>query len=314
MASRSGHRPVEYEFAPLDEKDAASVASWNASAVLDKDTVVVSFANSYCPVCGDDAHPPNWSAPRIGGIALTEIEASGSERIVVRCSCSEVHSGRPLTEPFGCGRVWTVHFEWDATPSVGPVTPGPTPSNADLKFPALLADLNASELTRVRAQAEGWSRVMAALTGLIGVGQVIAAQSVANVLEPPWRNAVGAALLVALVAAAAATVASGLAAYGRLGTIQLSDTAPTGGEAGRFQAEVDRLVGTTKKRLVVAAVSAGLAFALVLSSGAVMWWGPRDSSTTSTAVCVASPDGMVTKLASLPKVSSGSLVVVACGP
>jgi hypothetical protein len=307
---RRGLAPVEYAFSALDKKEAATVATWTASATKTNETIVVSFANSYCPVCGDDALPPKWSPARIVALAVVG-PVGGDEQIVVRCGCLEPHPGRPVTEAFGCGRVWTVSFTWDSTPSVGPVTPGPKPSTADIGFAAQLADLKATELTRVRAQAQGWATVMAGLTGLVGIGQVFASQGVATSLAAPWRDVIGASLLLALVAAAASSVMAGLAAYGKLETLVLKNTAAAGGEALRYQGETDRLVKDTKRLLELAALPAAAAFALVVFSSAVMWWAPQASTT---AVCVAGPDGNVTKLTSLPNVTSGSINVVACAP
>jgi hypothetical protein len=306
---------VPYAIRPLDELEAEDVASWTASAALVDGAIVVSFENAYCPVCKHNAAPPSWRPRRIeqGSLGLRpQPETRTREQIVVRCACREGHVDRPMTEPFGCGGVWSVKFAWDGAPSVGDVAPGPLPSPQDLTLESRLAEIEANELARVRAQAQGWAKAMAALAALAGASQVFAGRSFADELAAPWRDAIGIALVVAVVAAAASSIAAGLAGYGWPGSIQLTGTGEVGGPAARLQTEIKKLVARTRPPLAAAAATAAVAFFAALFVGIALWWAPRAPPAELAPVCVRGPAGEVTQLAELPQVTAGSLLVVKC--
>lgn len=310
MPPRPGN-PVDYAFTPLNQNEAAPVAAWTASAVSVGRTTVISFGNSSCPVCNHDALPSSWSPPTIqlGGLGVAAPPIN-SEQIAIRCACREPHRGRPVAEAFGCGRAWSLKFDWDSTPTVTFQGPGPAPTEADLGFAKRFADLKQSELSLVRSHAEGWAKVMAALTGLVGVGQLFAGLTLANALTGPWRNAIGYALLAAMILAAASSVVAGFAAYGPVGKVTLVGSGAAGGQANLLQDEIDKLLSAIKPLLIAAGALAAATFILIVFVGAAVWWAPR----TQSAVCILNANGKLTKLTEMPKVTGGSLVVVACGP
>lgn len=275
MPVRRESTSVAYALRPLDADDACAVKSWEAVADLTEDGVVVAFRSAYCPTCGHDALPPLWSPPRLATAALglsdTEQRA---EQIVVRCACREPHADRPLTEPFGCGSVWTIRFAWSGGPWVSAVGAGPLPSPGDLNFAGRLEELQASELASVRSQAAGWSKVMAGLAGLLSAAQLFSGADAARRLAAPWPGVIGGLITFGVVLAAASAVLAALAAYGAPSSVRLVGTASYGGPAGALHSAVQQQVAKVRPALFAAAATALTAFVSTVVAAAFMWWAP----------------------------------------
>ena len=238
---------------------------------------------------------------------------STSERHPVTCACSEQHPGRDPAAN-GCGRSWSVEFAWgfDGTnATVGPVTAGPPPTSADLGFSAAVNELKKKELAGVRAQAAGWSKVLAGLTGLLGAGQLLAGPTFAAKLAAGWADVVGVLLVAAVVLAAVSAVAAGAASLGRPQVIALTGSRDAGGAGALLERVTDDLVARTRRPLTVAAWTAAAAFLAAVTVGAMLWWAPRAHSPDTASICVAGPYGIV-KMASRPEVTSGALDIIPC--
>jgi hypothetical protein len=305
-----------YAEVALDASEAAAVSSWRAVASVEGRRLTVAFEDALCPECGHDSAAQPWIrrvvAAATFGLRPTVVEST-TERHPVTCACTEQHAGRDPKIPHGCGRSWSVEFDWSVNgtrASVGPVRAGPPPTAADLGFAAAVGELKKKELEGVRAQAAGWAKILAGLTGLLGAGQLLAGPTFAAKLAAGWANVVGVLLVVAVILAAASAVAAGLASLGRPQVIELTGSRDAGGAGVMLEGITDDLVARTRRPLTVAAWTAAAAFLIAVVVGAMLWWAPRADSPDA-SICVDGPTGVVT-LASLPAVRSGALTVVPC--
>lgn len=306
-----------YDEVSLDASQAASVSEWQARASVVDGRVTIEFIGADCPHCRADSKPRPWSRSviRTGAFGLQpgSVE-TGSERYPVTCGCSEQHAGRSPAIPGGCGRSWSVEFTWSfdgKAATVGQLSAGPPPTRGDLGFAAAVNDLKKNELAGVRAQAAGWSKVLAGLTGLLGASQLLAGPTFAGKLASGWSDVVGILLVVAVVLAAVSAVASGAASLGRPDVIALTNSRDAGGVGAMLEHITDDLVARTRRPLVVAAWTAAAAFLTAIAVGVLLWWGPAAKARDTPPVCVAASSGIV-KLKSLPTVTSGTLTVVSC--
>jgi MFS family permease len=208
-----------------------------------------------------------------------------------------------------------VAFEWSSdgnTVTVGPLSAGPAPTDADLGFADAVDDLKKAELKGVREQASGWGKVLAGLTGLLGAGQLVAGPAFADKLAAPWSDIVGVLLVVAIVLAAVSSVAAGWAALGRPRMVSLIGSGAAGGGDALLQTLTDDLVAAARRPLIVATATAVSAFVVALVVGALLWWAPRAPAADDPGVCIEGAGGSVVGLDEVPAVTSGTLTVVAC--
>jgi hypothetical protein len=106
------------------------------------------------------------------------------------------------------------------------ITPGPTPTDTDLRRAQTLNRLLRSELGRVRAAATAWRNGLAGLlTALIGFG-LIRGRTDIRTLSPGWSVAVGVLLLIALLTGALGALCLLRAAHGRAAVSDSSDIQP----------------------------------------------------------------------------------------
>ncbi len=305
---------VKYRVIPLEEQlTAETLAGWTATAT--KGGEIMTFRGR-CPQtkCGHDLVISRRSKR---GTVYEAAEDSGLEQWVVECNCDEEHENRPSGVTTGCGRYWTVIF-----PSLGGgpghVRAGRIPTLAEREFNDVFAAQHSRSLEQSRKWADGWSKVLAGLVGLLGAAQLLKGRdlvegvsSAAPIGSYSWQDLVGLALLAALALGVVAALAAGRAAYGWPKDFKLSNTEATDGELAAFERIVEGVYEKRRNWMVGALLAATSVVALTGFVGYVLWF-QQATSVASETWCVTTADGGQVEVTDLTTLRGATHTLIRC--